>query len=101
MSAIGGDYTPDANTVVTFAQGAEAEPYSIALLEDSTVEGMEFFQVSIATVGGPNADDGSVDTDLDTANVFILDLSSKFVMQLASVSVYDVLKQYLMLITRE
>ena len=73
------DYTAiPTNTRVTFAEGSEVEEYSIALLEDSIVEGIEYFQVSIATVGGANAVDGSIDMALNTANVFVLDLSSKY-----------------------
>ena len=72
------DYVPiAANTQVSFGLGSDAEVYPIDLESDPLVEGIEYFQVSIATVDGTNAVDGSIDTDLDTANVFILDLSCK------------------------
>ena len=68
------DFTP-ANSMVMFAKGSDAELFSIVLREDTAVEDIEYFQVGIATVGGTNAASGSVDADLNTAKVFIMDKS--------------------------
>ena len=74
------DFTPiPANTMVMFGLGSDVEVYSIDLQPDAFIEGIENFEVNIATVGGTNNADGSVDADLDTAKVLILDRSCKFV----------------------
>ena len=77
-SADTADYTDiPMNTKVTFAQGSGAEVYKIMLSPDTLVEGIEFFKVVIASVGGMNMADGTVDATLSTANIFILDHSCK------------------------
>ena len=63
--------------MVTFAQGSDAEPYSIMLEPDPLIEGIEYFEVTIATIGGTNTASGSIDADLNTAKVLILDRSCK------------------------
>ena len=64
-------------TTVTFAAGSTSEAQTIMLTSDADVEGIEHFQVEITTVGGTNSNRGAVDNNLNTANVFILDLSCK------------------------
>ena len=63
--------------MVAFAQGSDAEAYSIMLEQDALIEGIEYFDVTIATIGGTNSASGSVDADLNTAKVLILDRSCK------------------------
>ena len=72
------DFAPiAANTMVSFGLGSDAEVYSIQLEPDSFIEEIQYFEVTIATVGGTNSDDGTVDGDLNTAKVLILDRSCK------------------------
>ena len=72
------DFVPiPANTMLNFGVGSDVEVYEIMLEPDSLIEEIEYFEVSIATGGGTFAADGSIDTDLDTAKVLILDRSCK------------------------
>jgi hypothetical protein len=72
------DYTDIAAAeMVTFTAVATSVTYQITLTPDALCEGIEYFEVVIATVGGTDAAKGAVDTDRDTARVFILDHSCK------------------------
>ena len=67
-------------TTVTFSAGSTSEAQTIMLTPDADVEGIEYFQVEITTVGGMNSNRGAVDNTLNSANVFILDLSCEHIL---------------------
>ncbi|XP_072023298.1 uncharacterized protein [Amphiura filiformis] len=77
VTASAADFTEiNPAVMVTFAQGECAVAHQLELKPDTLVEGMEYFEVVIATVAGTNMAKGSVHAELFTAKVFILDHST-------------------------
>ncbi|XP_072023585.1 uncharacterized protein [Amphiura filiformis] len=78
-TAVIGDYVDFAGaTTIDFAEGEIVQELLIDLETDALVEGIEYFQAVLGVVTVADPDKTKVDPMLNTANIFILDLTSYF-----------------------
>ena len=76
-----GDYTQVTSSALTWAAGArtQTETVNVVTQSDDDIEGVEYLTATISTLTGANAANGQIDTTRNSAQIFILDLSCKYI----------------------
>ena len=74
----GTDYTAVATSTVTFLATETTKTQAVATLADASIEGVEKFDLGISNLAGTDTARGSIDTDRNTAMIYIFDQSCKF-----------------------
>ena len=76
-----GDYTQVTSSPLTWAAGArtQTETVTVVTQSDNDIEGIEYLTATISTLTGANAANGQIDTTGSSAQIFILDLSCKYI----------------------
>ena len=72
-----GDYTQVTATAIVFATGESTKTQMVTTIADSNIEGIETLDVVVSMLTGSNVASGAIDTNQDTAALFILDCSCK------------------------
>lgn len=72
------DYIDPGAININFVDGEVVKQIAVTLQTDALVEGIEYFQAELGAITVADTDQSTVDAELNTANIFILDLTCKY-----------------------